>query len=87
MSPLNGHLELISFILTEHCLIRKAPLFSLCGVPLDLVFFLNTLIVLFGATKSQLQRGYAMLLLNISSIILAISCHALKQNSYKSIFK
>lgn len=39
-SPLNGHLELISFILTKHCLIRKAPLFSLYGVPLDLLFFL-----------------------------------------------
>ncbi len=40
-NPLNGHLELISFILTKHCLIRKAPLFSPHGVPLDLVFFLK----------------------------------------------
>lgn len=40
-NPLNGHLELISFSLTKHCLIRKAPLFSLYGVALDLVFFLK----------------------------------------------
>lgn len=40
-NPLNGHLELISFILTKHCLIKKAPLFSLYCVPLDLVFFLK----------------------------------------------
>lgn len=36
-SPLNGHLELISFILTKHCLIREGPLFSLYGLLLDLV--------------------------------------------------
>lgn len=40
-NPLNGHLELISFSLTKHCLIRKAPLFSLYSVASDPVFFLE----------------------------------------------
>lgn len=40
-NPLNRHLELISFILTKHCLIKKPPLFSLHSAPLDLVFFLK----------------------------------------------
>lgn len=38
---LNGHLELISFTLTKHCLIQKAPSVSLHSLPLDLVFLLK----------------------------------------------
>lgn len=72
-NPLNGHLGLISFILTNYCLIRKTPLFSLYGAPL---FGTNSVLV--GATKSQHQRRYTMLPLNISSAILAIFMSRIK---------
>lgn len=38
-SPLNGHLQLIRYILTKHFLIKKPPLFSFYGVPLVFVCF------------------------------------------------
>lgn len=73
-SPLNGHSELISFILTKHCLIREAPLLSLYGVSLDLgLFFLFYLAPPKVSIKDTRQSCF-------SSIILAIPCHGLKHN-------
>lgn len=71
-NTLNGHLEHISFILTKHCLIRKAALFSLYGVPLDLVFFLKYT----DCFVRRHQKSASKMFGNIATITLAKSCHA-----------
>lgn len=57
-NDVNGHLELISFILTKNCLIREAPLFSLYGVPLDLVFFLKYTNCFLGRHKKSASKTF-----------------------------